>query len=272
MSYTAVTHRSRLLSATDEVRLAKAIEAGAEAQERVALGISERGDRRLVTAGSAARTRFMEANLRLVLSQAAKLRIPRHVDRQDVIQDGMLGLERAVAKFDWRRGYKFSTYATWWIRQSMQRGLEHTASTVRIPAHRSSELHRALADADHSGERLAPKLAHVAALSHLDSLDRSIGDGTIADLNAAGDPGPDLLLEIDHDRAVARELLDQLDPTTAGAIRARFGLDGGEPASYADIGAGLGVTPEAARRRVVRGLERLRPEARTRTTPLLAAA
>lgn len=272
MSYTAVTRHARLLTAADEVRLAKAIEAGAEAQERIRLGVAEKGDHRLVAAGSAAHTRFMEANLRLVLSQASKMRVPRHVDRQDVIQDGMVGLDRAVGKFDWRRGYKFSTYATWWIRQSMQRGLEHTASTVRIPAHRSSELHQALANADQTGDRLTPKLAHVAALAHLDSLDRSIGDGTIADVNAAEEPGPDTLHEIDHDREVARDLLHELDPTTADAVRARFGLDGGEPASYADIGAELGVTAEAARRRVVRGLERLRPAARARTTAVLTAA
>ncbi|NNK92570.1 MAG: sigma-70 family RNA polymerase sigma factor, partial [Acidimicrobiia bacterium] len=113
MSHTWKTDTA-LLTATEEVELAKVIEAGRDAEARLDDGAERPGDGKLVRDGLRARKRFLESNVRLVLSVASKMKVPAHVDRQDVIQDGMLGLERAVTKFDWRRGYKFSTYATWW--------------------------------------------------------------------------------------------------------------------------------------------------------------
>jgi RNA polymerase sigma factor (sigma-70 family) len=93
--------------------------------------------------------------------------LPVHLDRDDIVQDGMIGLEKAVEKFDWRRGYKFSTYATWWIRQSIQRGLEASASTIRIPGHRSRELRAAVAASTAAGSRLDDELAMIDMLSQL---------------------------------------------------------------------------------------------------------
>jgi len=249
-----------LLTAAEEVELAKKIEAGRHANKRIAEGRSQPNDQQLKARGDAAKERFIQANLRLVLSIAGKARTPGHVDRQDVIQDGMLGLERAVDKFEWRKGYKFSTYATWWIRQSIQRGLENTASTIRIPAHRTSELRSALGE-DNDVRGLPAKLARVAALEHLESLDRPVGDGstTIADLSPSSDEGPQAQVETNELRAEVAEMLNRLDPMTAEALVARFGLDGAEPMTYGAIAEQLGVSPEAIRRRVLRSLDNLRP-------------
>ena len=134
-----------LLTADDEVALAKRIEAGRAATERLAAGHPEPGDDTVAADGRDAKRHFIEANLRLALSMAGKTRTPSHVDREDVVQDAMIGLEVAVERFDWRRGYKFSTYATWWIRRLIQQGLENTASTVRVPSHKVSELRSTLA-------------------------------------------------------------------------------------------------------------------------------
>ena len=201
--------------------------------------------------------------MRLVQSIANRFSVPVHLDREDIVQDGMLGLEKAVEKFDWRRGYKFSTYATWWIRQSIQRGLEASATTIRIPGHRTRELRTAIAAATATGARLDDDLAMIDMLSQLDSMDRPIGEGsdTLGTLVASSDEGPDEAAE----RQVAREqidaLLEHLDDTSAFAVAARFGLRGNEPATFATIAEELGVTPQAVRRRVERAIAKLRVHA-----------
>ena len=168
--------RRALLTAHDERVLAKSIEAGREAAERIEAGTASPGDEDLVAEAAESRLHFIEANVRLVQSIANKFSVPVHLDRDDIVQDGMIGLEKAVEKFDWRRGYKFSTYATWWIRQSIQRGLEASATTIRIPGHRSRELRAAIA-ATATGGRLTDELAMIDMLSQLESMDRPLGDG-----------------------------------------------------------------------------------------------
>ncbi len=221
------------------------------------------GDVELVEEGERARHHFIEANVRLVQSIANRFNVPAHLDRDDIVQDGMIGLERAVEKYDWRRGYKFSTYATWWIRQSIQRGLEASATTIRIPGHRTRELRNAVATSTATGGRLDDDLAMIDMLSQLESMDRPIGDGpdTLGTLVASDDEGPDEAAE----RNVAREqidaLLEHLDDTSAFAVAARFGLRGHEPATFAEIAEHLGVTPQAVRRRVERAIAKLRTHA-----------
>jgi RNA polymerase primary sigma factor len=256
-------HRA-LLSAADERWLAQAIEAGRAAQHRLdGCGTHRDGDVELVAEGQRARHHFIEANVRLVQSIANRFSVPAHLDRDDIVQDGMIGLEKAVEKYDWRRGYKFSTYATWWIRQSIQRGLEASANTIRIPGHRTRELRTAIAASTTSGNRLDDDLAMIDMLSQLESMDRSIGDGadTLGTLVAGDDEGPDEAAE----RRIAREqidaLLEHLDDTSAFAVAARFGLRGREPATFAVIAAELGVTPQAVRRRVERAIVKLRVHA-----------
>ena len=255
-------HRA-LLTAADERWLAQAIEGGREAQLRLAGGGALDGDDDLVAEGERARHHFIEANVRLVQSIANRFSVPVHLDRDDIVQDGMIGLEKAVEKFDWRRGYKFSTYATWWIRQSIQRGLEASATTIRIPGHRTRQLRTAIAATTASGARLDDDLAMIEMLSQLESMDRPIGEGsdTLGTLVASSDEGPDEAAE----RRVAREqidaLLEHLDETSAFAVAARFGLRGHEPATFATIAEELGVTPQAVRRRVERAIAKLRTHA-----------
>ena len=157
-------HRA-LLTAADERWLAQAIETGRAARTRLANGTDVPGDAELVEEGERARHHFIEANVRLVQSIANRFSVPAHLDREDIVQDGMIGLEKAVEKYDWRRGYKFSTYATWWIRQSIQRGLEASATTIRIPGHRTRELRNAVATSTATGVRLDDELAIIDMLS-----------------------------------------------------------------------------------------------------------
>jgi RNA polymerase primary sigma factor len=257
-----VDHRA-LLSAADERWLAQAIEAGRAAQRRLDDGIGRDGDVELVAEGQRARHHFIEANVRLVQSIANRFSLPVHLDRDDVVQDGMIGLEKAVEKFDWRRGYKFSTYATWWIRQSIQRGLEASASTIRIPGHRSRELRAAVAASTTSGSRLDDELAMIDMLSQLESMDRPIGDGpdTVGALVASDEEGPDEEAERRITRQQIDALLEHLDDISAFAVAARFGLRGRSPATFAVIAEELGVTPQAVRRRVERAIVKLRTHA-----------
>ncbi len=266
-SHRSVRHRRRdprvLLTAADERALAQRIEHGRDAAGRIAAGSARPGDDELVNAGEIARHDFIEANIRLVQSIANKFSVPVHLDREDIVQDGMIGLEKAVEKFDWRRGYKFSTYATWWIRQSIQRGLEASATTIRIPGHRTRELRNAAHAAAATGGRLPEDLAAIDLLSQLDSMDRPVGDGpdTLGAMVPSDDEGPDEIAE----RTVRGEqidgLLDHLDATSRYAVAARFGLRGHQPTTFAAIAETLGVTPQAVRRRVERAVVKLRTHA-----------
>jgi RNA polymerase sigma factor (sigma-70 family) len=263
MSYDLGSIVQPLLTADEEVALAQQIEQGVLARERADAGRPEPGDAEIIGVAERARHRFIEANMRLVISIAGRSKLPPHSDRNDAIQDGMVGLDRAVEKFDWRKGYKFSTYATWWIRQAIQRGMENTAATIRIPAHRASELNTTLASVGGDPSQLPPRLASIAALSNIDSIDRPLPDAnqTLGDMVADDTSSPEDEAQANVDRGAIEALLSELDTSTARAIISRFGLDGGEPATYATIADQIGVSPEAARRRVVRALERLRPEA-----------
>lgn len=139
---------TQILSATEEITLAQQIEAAQLVPD----------DARHVAKGWLARRTMVESNLRLAMKMARAHRAPDHVDREDMIQDAMLGLERAVEGFDWRQGYRFSTYASWRIRQAIQTGLEQTAGSVRMPAQRAQELYAALHQANGEVRALTPRL------------------------------------------------------------------------------------------------------------------
>jgi len=145
-AYLDAIGRTPLLDAEQEVELSKAIEAGLYAQQlldegHVPADIAREELAELVEEGLRAKQRFVEANLRLVVSIARKYPTDA-LPFIDLIQEGNLGLMRAVEKFDYSRGYKFSTYATWWIRQAIGRGLSHTARAIRLPVHVEEELSR----------------------------------------------------------------------------------------------------------------------------------
>jgi len=265
MSVPAISHfqSAPLLSAEDERDLAQTIERGRAAAQRLSDGGGLDGDQHLVQDGAVAKQTFVESNIRLVLSTARSFRTPSHVDRNDVIQDGILGLERAVDRFDWRKGYKFSTYATWWIRQSMQRGFENTGSTIRIPAHRSSELRVALATAKAGVDELPEALRRVAAITTLDSIDRVTDDSqqSLTDSLASNDDGPDVMMERSIDRDAVLCLLDDLDPVTRQIVEQRFGFGQEPPQTYAALAVRFEMSHESVRRRVIKALTHLRPRA-----------
>jgi RNA polymerase primary sigma factor len=253
-----------LLSAEEERQLAKAIENGRDAAARIDAGEHSPELERAVRTAAAAKDRFVRANLRLVVSLARRYPLPQGMELGDLIQEGNLGLEHAVDKFDWRRGFKFSTYATFWIRQAIGRALDQKASLVRLPGDRSASLRAALRQTAASGEELDAESARLQRISTPVSLDRTIGDDgdtTLGDLVAsdAADPA-DRVVAGEQTRLLV-ELLDRLDDRARYAVEARFGLLDGQRRSFREVGDDLGVTAEAARRLVKRAVEGLRDDA-----------
>ena len=225
-----------LLTADDEKMLSKAIEKGRDAQlvldgEEKVTTAERRSLRTAVRDAEAARDRFIRANLRLVVSIARRYPLPPAMELLDLIQEGNLGLEHAVEKFDWRRGFKFSTYATFWIRQSIGRALDQKASLIRLPSDRSASLRAALRHSGGDSDGLDDENAWLQRISTPTSLDKNIGDegdSTLVDLIGDDAPSPeDHALENDR-KEMIRGLLDRLDPRAQLAVARRFGLIDGE--------------------------------------------
>ena len=256
-----------LLTAEEERELSQIIERGVAARERIAENGGTAEDRRLDRAAARAKDRFIRANLRLVVSIARRYPLPPAMELLDLVQEGNLGLEHAVDKFDWRKGFKFSTYATFWIRQAIGRALDQKASLVRLPGDRSASLRSALRQVSGDGDELDAEHAHLHRLATPTSLDRVVGDedgSELVDLLADDKPGPeDLALAAEEDRMVTA-LLDVLDGRARFAVEQRFGLSDGRKRSYREVGEELGVTAEAARRMVKRAVNAVRTEAEAR--------
>jgi RNA polymerase sigma factor (sigma-70 family) len=271
-----------LLFPPQEVSLARAIEAGGEAARQIARHPPSEAPLRarlelIVERGAQAKAAFITANLRLVASIAKRYR-GQGLDFLDLLQEGVLGLIRAVEKFEWRKGYKFSTYATWWIRQSVQRGIANQGRTIRLPVHiveRIARLKRAarrleirlqrqptlheLADA------VELDVAEVAFLKDLEltmvSLDRPMRDDP--DAATLGELVPDPRIdEIDEmiDRetyAIVWTALDALPDREREILIRRNGLDDGTPDTLEEIGLSLGLTRERVRQLEGMALKRL---------------
>jgi RNA polymerase sigma factor (sigma-70 family) len=265
--------RFPLLTKADEMRLGQAIQAGNAAAARLASGekltARERRElRRQVQEGAAATTEFINANLRLVVSVARKYQWSG-LPLSDLIQEGNLGLIHAVEKFDWRKGFKFSTYATWWIRQSIGRAVENTAHTVRIPAHVGDEIRRARRIQGELEARLGrpPTLAETAdALgrteAEVEELFRYDTEPVSLDV-PVGDDGDTSLGDLVVNRnaespfeAVADGLLAdavdgflcRLSDEERQVLRLRYGLDRGEPRTQGEVGQLLQLSAERVRR------------------------
>jgi RNA polymerase primary sigma factor len=256
-----------LLNAEEERELSQTIERGVAARERIAAGENTAENRRLDRLAAQAKDRFIRANLRLVVSIARRYPLPPGMELLDLVQEGNLGLEHAVDKFDWRKGFKFSTYATFWIRQAIGRALDQKASLVRLPGDRSASLRAALRQVSGDGDELDDEHARLHRLTTPTSLDRVVGDddgSELIDLLADDGPSPeDSVLAADEDRRIT-SLLDVLDTRARYAVEQRFGLNDGRKRSYREVGEELGVTAEAARRMVKRAVNTVRNEAESR--------
>jgi len=253
-----------LLTAEEERELSQIIEKGRDAAVAMeADGPSAEG-KRAVRAAATTKDRFIRANLRLVVSIARRYPLPPGMELLDLIQEGNLGLEHAVDKFDWRKGFKFSTYATFWIRQAIGRALDQKASLVRLPGDRSASLRAALRQVSGDGDELDDEHARLHRLTTPTSLDRTIGDddsNELIDLLPDSLPGPEQIVMDRQDDIMITDLLSVLDARARYAVEQRFGLHDGRKRSYREVGEELGVTAEAARRLVKRAVTAVREQA-----------
>ncbi len=275
--------RHALLTRDDEARLAQTIEAGRDARAEFATHkkmtpVRKRELRRLTRAGDQAATTFIQANLRLVVSVAKRYR-SAELPLLDLVQEGNLGLIHAVHKFDWRKGFKFSTYATWWIRQAITRGVANTSRTIRLPIHASDLLievtnHRGGLEAqlgrrptltelaaglDLKEEKITEILRHAAVPMSLseplgEDGERELGD-TLEDRSAVSpfDAAAAALLSGELDK-----MLTALDVREREILRLRFGLDRGEPRTLDQVGAQFSLSRERIRQIEDHALSKLR--------------
>ncbi|HSH58595.1 MAG TPA: sigma-70 family RNA polymerase sigma factor [Acidimicrobiales bacterium] len=257
-----------LLNAAQERELSQKVEAGRNGQARLDGGDLTRAEkieaRRAVREAARARDYFIRANLRLVVSIARRYPLPPGMDLLDLIQEGNLGLEHAVEKFDWRKGFKFSTYATFWIRQAIGRALDQKANLVRLPSERSAQLRAALRAVSGEGDELDDELANLHRLATPTSLDRTVGDDgeqELVDLLPDSLPGPEQVVVEQMQEEMVTGLLGRLEPRARVAVEHRFGLADGQKHSFREVGEVLGVTAEAARRIVKRAVDELKIDA-----------
>ncbi len=258
-----------LLNAQEERELSQLIEKGFAAQDKLDEGETGRDLDRAVHQAAVAKDRFIRANLRLVVSVARRYPLPPGMELLDLIQEGNLGLEHAVDKFDWRKGFKFSTYATFWIRQAIGRALDQKASLVRLPGDRSASLRAALRAVSGDGDELDDEHARLHRLTTPTSLDRTIGDddsNELVDLLPDAKPGPEAEVMARAETQMVTDLLDVLDTRARYAVEQRFGLQDGRKRSYREVGEELGVTAEAARRLVKRAVNTVREQAAARVS------
>ncbi|BCJ72959.1 RNA polymerase sigma factor [Catellatospora sp. IY07-71] len=292
-AYLNLIGRTKLLTAEQEVQLARRIEAGLMAEyvmERD--GLADRDLETVVREGRAAKDHLLEANLRLVVS-IAKRYTGRGMAFLDLIQEGNLGLIRAVEKFDYTKGYKFSTYATWWIRQAITRAMADQARTIRIPVHMVEQVNRMVRVRRDLATALGrePSIAQIAQAMDVPeyqvielisydrepvSLDQAVGEdgeSALGDFVAAVDPRGDAA-----DALAQGQLRDEVEIVLAtlsqreqAVIRLRFGLDDGRQRTLDEVGKEFGLSRERIRQIEKTTLLKLRSGERAERLSVYAA-
>jgi RNA polymerase primary sigma factor len=282
--------RVPLLSVEQELDLAKRIEKGCQAKRRLdklpqdAPDTSRRELEAYVQDGLDARDHLIRANTRLVVS-VAKRHIGRGLPLLDLIQEGNLGLMKSVEKYDYHRGFRFSTYATWWIRQTITRALANQARTIRVPVHMLDRIHtmyRLAREMEQSlgrpptqaelADELGVSAERIQWMRRLSwaplSLETPVGDEDDSELGSFIEDtlslGPTQLTQQKMLREKIEEVLSTLSPREARILRLRFGLDGGHSCTLEEVGRRFGLSRERIRQIESRALKRLRHPCRSR--------
>ncbi|MEB3331909.1 MAG: sigma-70 family RNA polymerase sigma factor [Synechococcaceae cyanobacterium] len=276
--YLSTIGRVPLLTPAEEIELAHHVQAAKRLQELPAEELTPK-HRRQMRMGQRARDRMMAANLRLVVSVAKKYQ-NQGLELLDLVQEGAIGLERAVDKFDPAMGYKFSTYAYWWIRQGMTRAIDNSARTIRLPIHISeklSKMRRVTRELSHRLGRQPNRLelAHALGMQpeELEELISQSAPCASLDAHARGEEDRSTLGELiadpasgEHFDSMDRHLqkehlgtwLSQLNEREQKILRLRFGLEGAEPLTLAEIGRRINVSRERVRQLEAKAIMKLR--------------
>lgn len=280
--YLKEVSRVPLLTAEQEVELAQRIERGRMAREELAKGsvgkIRRQELRRLIEDGWAAREHLITANSRLVISVAKKY-MGRGVPFLDLIQEGNIGLIRATKKFDYRRGHKFSTYATWWIRQAVTRAIADQGRTIRVPVHMGDQINKLLRTQHQLTQRLGRDPSVEELAEELDVLPKKVenmiqvsrrplsletptdneDDSVLGDFIEDDEvPAPDDTATFNLLREHLELVLDMLPPREVRILQLRYGLLDGQAYTLEEVGRKMGVTRERVRQIEAQALSRLR--------------
>jgi RNA polymerase sigma factor (sigma-70 family) len=285
-----------LLKKEEEWHLSRLIQEGREAKEELTRGglraVRKRHLMKVAQRGDAATEQFISCNLRLVVSIAKRYQ-SSDLPLLDLIQEGNLGLIHAVSKFDWRKGFKFSTYATWWIKQAISRGIDNTGRTIRLPVHAGDQVRRLLRAKRQIESQTGntPTYAELAVALEISeaqviellqqgsepvSLDSRVGPDGESEL---GDIVPDSSSPTPFEvvtgamlRGEVDKLLTVLDEREREILRLRYGLDRGDPRTLEEVGSELNLTRERIRQIERAALSKLRhPSTKAETRDLLAS-